>query len=563
MSKAERKRNHIVSTGPHSDSEKNLTPKDQIKNRCTRELVIGFCGALGSGVSTVARKLSEILEEHNYTITHVKISKLLENISETPGIKEVLEEKLSSYSQIVEKEQAKRFVKLQEVGNYLREKNGEDILAQWAISYIFLERIKPYDTDIKSKQIEDILEDILGDENHRFAYIIESLKHPAEVQLFRTLYGDMFYLIGVLCSRDVRRSRLIKYKGITDSEASYLINRDESENIAYGQQLVKTLQFADFFVRNNCDNTDILNDALERYIKLILGKPAITPTKHEYAMYVAQSAALRSACLSRQVGAAILNSEGEVIATGCNDVPKKGGLYTIEDEEKDYRCKNIRDGECFNDRYKTLIKKDIKKILKNKVNESDELDTLVNKISSETRLRDLLEFSRSIHAEMDAIISVARNGSASLKGASLYTTLFPCHICARHIIASGIKEVYYIEPYEKSLALDLHFDSICLEPSESNQSTDRVIFQHFEGVAPRQYLNLFRAADDRKDDTGKLKKTNLCKTNPVISKYLDPYIKYEQKVIQNFSQTDVYKKTAELKDIEKFTHTNSQSKKPE
>jgi deoxycytidylate deaminase len=29
---------------------------------------------------------------------------------------------------------------------------------------------------------------------------------------------------------------------------------------------------------------------------------------------------------------------------------------------------------------------------------------------------------------------------------------FPCHMCARHIIATGLREVVYIEPYPKSVA---------------------------------------------------------------------------------------------------------------
>lgn len=59
---------------------------------------------------------------------------------------------------------------------------------------------------------------------------------------------------------------------------------------------------------------------------------------------------------------------------------------------------------------------------------------------------------------MDAIVSVVCAGNNSLDGCEMFTTTFPCHICAKHIIAAGIKAVYYIEPYEKSLAIELHDD---------------------------------------------------------------------------------------------------------
>lgn len=45
------------------------------------------------------------------------------------------------------------------------------------------------------------------------------------------------------------------------------------------------------------------------------------------------------------------------------------------------------------------------------------------------------------HAELNAILNF---GSGSLKGAKLYSTLFPCNECAKAIIQSGIKEIIYL-----------------------------------------------------------------------------------------------------------------------
>ncbi|MBQ3002007.1 MAG: dCMP deaminase family protein [Bacilli bacterium] len=45
-----------------------------------------------------------------------------------------------------------------------------------------------------------------------------------------------------------------------------------------------------------------------------------------------------------------------------------------------------------------------------------------------------------VHAEPNAIL----NSTASLDGATLYVTLFPCHECAKLIIQSGIKEIVYM-----------------------------------------------------------------------------------------------------------------------
>jgi tRNA(Arg) A34 adenosine deaminase TadA len=117
----------------------------------------------------------------------------------------------------------------------------------------------------------------------------------------------------------------------------------------------------------------------------------------------------------------------------------------------------------------------------------------------------LLEFSRAVHAEMDALLSAARTGG-SIKGARLFVTTFPCHYCARHIVTSGLDEVQFIEPYPKSKALSLHSDSITTDvkkwrrPSwakqdyikdDSGESDPKVLFRPFVGVAPRLYRRAF------------------------------------------------------------------------
>src|SRR5690606_15092251 len=71
-----------------------------------------------------------------------------------------------------------------------------------------------------------------------------------------------------------------------------------------------------------------------------------------------------------------------------------------------------------------------------------DVDELSKKIAesayNDTRLKGLIEFSRAIHAEMDAIVSLAMKGNGSTQGSSLFTYTFPCHNCARHIVAAGI-----------------------------------------------------------------------------------------------------------------------------
>ena len=272
-------------------------------------------------------------------------------------------------------------------------------------------------------------------------------------------------------------------------------------------------------------------------------------------MYLAQSAAAKAACLSRQVGAAILSTSGEVLATGRNDVPAPGGgLYDESHAEGDMRCFK-HGGYCRNVRRKDLMRTNIHDALLRHRDEDGGLKTvddeaikrMMDVIYENSQIKSLIEFSRSVHAEMDAITSVARNGRGPIKGATLYSTTFPCHSCARHIVAAGIKEVIYIEPYEKSLAAELHDDAISFDeevrPREfhARGSTIRVTqapvrFVHFEGIAPRAYLQLFQQVRERKDDAGNFVPGSAGDAKK-IPEYRDPYTAFEARGVAHFERS--------------------------
>ena len=106
-------------------------------------------------------------------------------------------------------------------------------------------------------------------------------------------------------------------------------------------------------------------------------------------------------------------------------------------------------------------------------------------------LKDITEYGRVVHAEMDAILACGRTNNSTV-GSSIFVTTFPCHNCAKHILAAGIKEVFFIEPYPKSRALDLWDDS--MELKLPNSSNDKLQFSPFVGVGPRSFLDLFSMA---------------------------------------------------------------------
>ena len=225
-------------------------------------------------------------------------------------------------------------------------------------------------------------------------------------------------------------------------------------------------------------------------------------------MYAASSAAMNSACLSRQVGAALTSSSGELIATGWNDVPKAfGGLYEIEDlrasPDDDHRCYNKDGGKCFNDEEKDLIARTvIDKMVAKGIVEKDKTEEAVSLIRHDSQLRSLIEFSRAVHAEMHALLNAGAQHGSKVRGGKLFVTTYPCHSCARHIVAAGVREVYFLEPYRKSLATKLHEDAI----TEQETNTLKVRIVPFDGVAPSRFLKFFEGNDRKDSITGMMRK---------------------------------------------------------
>lgn len=508
-------------TGIRRDQKPNASGStnagEEIQTRYSQELVLALSGPVGSGVNMVHEVLSATLRASGYEVVHIRISSYFQEFAKELGMA-IPDTSAGEYE---------RISKLQDLGNSLRSVLGDDLGAQIAMNAIALDRTQRHPgvdlSEIKPKRV---------------AYVIDQLKNPFEATLLRDVYGNMFYLVGVLASYERRKQNLIS--SMSPQSAESLIERDRAEADGGGQQLEKTLKLADYFVRNSQDNTKDLEGHLQRFVDLIHGRNGITPTVQERGMYAAFSAALQSACLSRQVGAAILDSQGNILATGCNDVPRAGGGLYEETGASDHRCVFREGGLCFNDKHKDKLRDEISELLKAGGVDPFKALGLAKEIRKSTRLKDLIEFSRAVHAEMDALISAARKGGSGVQDGILFTTTYPCHNCARHIVAAGIRAVYFVEPYGKSLASELHNDSIDHDADcEGNIASDpngKVAFLHFDGVAPRRFSDLFYAIDSRKDSSGKARQAERFQAAQRAPELLDNYRQLEAKIAERFKK---------------------------
>lgn len=338
----------------------------------------------------------------------------------------------------------------QDAGDALR-KSDHATVARGAVALIRRERASMQGT------VLEVDKPVIPDGKPR-AFIVDSLRHPAEVGLLRRIYGDAFVLIGVVCEQEERRRRISKkYEDAGEAAAERFMKRDAKASEKHGQRVSDAFHLSDYFVDNTAqriidDNKpnpewEVTQD-LERLIKLVTHAEVARPTTAETAMHTAAGAAMRSTCLSRQVGASLVDSEGNVIATGTNEVPKAGGGVYGEGFDNDALDDRCVYGNKFCSNTQTQ-RKIAEEILVDLLGDADprlqdvaEKAKLLDKVR-DGRVGDLLEFSRAVHAEMDALLSAGRKG-ASTVGTRLFVTTFPCHYCARHIVSAGVDEVQFI-----------------------------------------------------------------------------------------------------------------------
>lgn len=376
--------------------------------------VIGLVGPFASGCSTVAKKIQEF---YDYEV--LSLSDELRNLfkKENPNTEPNRQ-------------------KLQDFGDAIRREHGADYLATLV-----------YDKIEAGKN-----------------YVIDSIRNPEEIRFLRRKIST-FFLFGVFADADLRWERAKeKYnsdrRGFDEDD-----KRDSSENFDYGQRVTDSFRNADIVILNNNNIVpgnkydEELNNKIKNYIELIEEKKKFCPGTNETNMAIAYAASMRSSCLKRKVGAAIAGRDGNIFSTGYNEVP------ALNDT-----CKSLY-GTCYRDSLKT----DFKQGLETEFSDKQQQDSVYTMFKKRFKI---LDYCRALHAEENAILNVTRTGSSSeLKEATLYTSTYPCNLCANKITQVGIKKVVYFEPYPMKEAKDILSDgNVKQEP--------------FEGVTFNAYFRL-------------------------------------------------------------------------
>ncbi len=191
-------------------------------DRFDSELVIGLVAPVGAEKSIVIDEIKDSLAAFGYTTVKIKLSDFLKDIQSKHGV------------ELIDEPENERINSYMNAGNKVREDmNRGDALALWAVSEI-KRKLRPPEEKWNEKR----------------AYILDSLKHPKEVESLRRIYGNGFFLIGIYSPEEQRFEYLHRNRNIADEDAKALIERDYNEENPNNaeQQTRETFHVADAFV---------------------------------------------------------------------------------------------------------------------------------------------------------------------------------------------------------------------------------------------------------------------------------------------------------------------------
>lgn len=480
------------------------------------ELVFGLVAPIGVHLDDIQAALGEALAAVGYTHQTIHLSKYFStHITDGKYSTEDLNE-LTGYE-----------LKIEQANLLRRETNHDDIVAAIGVAAIRDER--------KQFNLKYGVEKGKAAETPRngHAYILRQLKRSEEIDLLRGVYNRNYIQVSASLDRE-SQLKALENRGKSERPeedvdeiskwAADLISKDRNEaEEDHGQRFSETFQYGDLFV--SARSYQLARDEINRFIQALFGNNHISPTRDEQGAYFAKGAALRSVDLSRQVGAAITLPTGELVSTGCNEVPAPGGgnywhdhPEPARDIDQRYEANRVETSRVIYNFLQILEDADL---LAKTAKESVADETFITNLRK-ARVSDLTEFGRMNHAEMSAIIEAARLGR-SVQGCHIHVTTYPCHNCAKHIIASGISRVVFIEPYPKSMAYSSHPDALSHTPPHG----EKVVLEHFCGIAPGRYRDIFEKGK-RRDKDGTIKDWYEGRPQPRTKQYTAAHVFVEK-----------------------------------
>ncbi|QWU98521.1 anti-phage dCTP deaminase [Francisella salimarina] len=338
------------------------------------------------------------------------------------------------------------------------------------------------------------------DKYNKTYIVLDTIRNPYEAKYFKDRYAS-FYLVSINAPDSDRKKYLqekysFSYSDIEDMDIRESGERESKDKYSelIAPNVKRCIEISDIHIfnpRNEPQNQNVLKAQLIWYLSLMKHPGLITPTPLERVMQLAYTAKMNSGCISRQVGAVITDSDYSIKAIGWNDVAKGQvpcNLRSLKGVTNHSCNTTYSEYERNNDNFLKEARFQLSQI--EKVSESGRsfaycFKSIQNKIDGQKNQ----VHTRSLHAEENAFLQLAKYGSVGIEGGKLFTTASPCELCAKKAYQLGIKEVIYIDPYP-GIAIQ-HILQIGQNPPNLVQ---------FRGAVGKGYHNLYEPLMPYKDE---------------------------------------------------------------
>lgn len=288
--------------------------------------------------------------------------------------------------------------------------------------------------------------------------VIDAFRNPFEIMFFKERYSA-FYLLSINAKPEDINDRLFKNFKMTEEEIQ---NQNKKENPGdsledyekfISQNVQECIQKSDIHISNNGKVSELPNyhelyGQIIKYVSLIQHPGLITPSHDEKMMQIAYTAKLNSGCISRQVGAVVTNEKGSVKSIGWNNVAdgQTPCLLRNTDELLQGSISLAYTPYEKSIEFKTGLMKFSPLLTTEKLkgrNQSFCFKSIYNKLKDDKNQ----VHTRSLHAEENAFLQIAKYGGEGIQGGTLYSTASPCELCSKKAYQLGIKRIVYIDPY--------------------------------------------------------------------------------------------------------------------
>ena len=321
--------------------------------------------------------------------------------------------------------------------------------------------------------------------------VIDSIRNSMEAMFLRERY-TAFYLIAVhdddnrekhlsekigkiwgttITEQKKNKERAFrifeKVKFLTDQEVS---NEDYERGVFSGPNVEQCIADAEIHI---CNENNIqqaipkfytMAEQWMKYAALIQHPGLITPSPEERCMQIAYSSKFNSSCLSRQVGAVITNQYHSIRTIGWNEVPYGQIPCGLRDTRNHIR-RDMITRQYYNFMYSSFERssgscykgnRSFIQYLDEDYSNCEDVTTKLHGLPYPYCFKSLQNkyegeknqvFTRSLHAEENAMLQIVKYGGEKLKDGIIYVTASPCELCCKKLYQIGIRQIVYIDPY--------------------------------------------------------------------------------------------------------------------